>query len=154
MFFLSSLSWVSPRGMLVVFLNALGPAGASHDSPNRALQTPPKFHERTPKRGEKERKMWREGNKREILAPHTSGPTLRAPTLRLRGPFVQEVLGTRLFLANLDIDSELQHVFWWELTNVATLEYFTLTVFSFVFVERCFSCLAWVHRTLHVDDSF
>ena len=28
------------------------------------------------------------------------------------------------------------------LTNVATLKYFTLTVFSFVFVERCFSCLA------------
>ena len=40
------------------------------------------------------------------------------------------------------------------LTNVATLEYFTLTVFSFVFVERCFSCLAWVHRTLHVGGSF
>ena len=27
------------------------------------------------------------------------------------------------------------------LTNVASLEYFTLTVFSFVFVERCFSCV-------------
>ena len=27
------------------------------------------------------------------------------------------------------------------LTNVATLEYFTLTVFFFVFDERCFSCL-------------
>ena len=40
------------------------------------------------------------------------------------------------------------------LTNVATLEYFTLTVFCIVFVERCFSCLAWVHRTLHVDGSF
>ena len=40
------------------------------------------------------------------------------------------------------------------LTNVATLEYFTLTVFFSVFVERCFSCLAWVHRTLHVVGSF
>ena len=40
------------------------------------------------------------------------------------------------------------------LANVATLEYFTLTVFSFVFVERCFSCLAWVHQTLHVGGSF
>ena len=40
------------------------------------------------------------------------------------------------------------------LTNVATLEYFTLTVFSFVFVERCFLCLAWVHRTLHEGGSF
>ena len=61
---------------------------------------------------------------------------------------------TRLLSANLDFDSELQHVFWGNLTNVATLEYFTLTVFSFVFVERCFSCLAWVHRTLHVGVSF
>ena len=40
------------------------------------------------------------------------------------------------------------------LTNVATLEYFELTVFFFVFVDRCFSCLAWVHRTLHVVGSF
>ena len=40
------------------------------------------------------------------------------------------------------------------LTNFATLEYFTLIVFSIVFVERCFSCLAWVHRTLHVGGSF
>ena len=40
------------------------------------------------------------------------------------------------------------------LTNVATLEYFTLTVLFFVFVERCFSCLAWVHRTFHVVGSF
>ena len=44
--------------------------------------------------------------------------------------------------------------FVWNLTNVATFEYFTLTVFFFVFVERCFSCLAWVHRTLHVGGSF
>ena len=34
------------------------------------------------------------------------------------------------------------------LTNVASFEYFTLTVFSFVFVERCFSCLAWEHQAL------
>ena len=40
------------------------------------------------------------------------------------------------------------------LTNVASLGYFTLTVFSFVFVERCFSCLAWVHQTLQVGGSF
>ena len=40
------------------------------------------------------------------------------------------------------------------LTNVASLEYFTLTVFSFVFVERCFSCLAWEHQTSHVAGSF
>ena len=39
------------------------------------------------------------------------------------------------------------------LTNVATLEYFTLTLFFFVFEEHCFSCLAWVHRTLHVVGS-
>ena len=36
---------------------------------------------------------------------------------------------TRLLSANLDFDPELQH---------ATLEYFTLTVFFSVFVERCF----------------
>ena len=29
-----------------------------------------------------------------------------------------------------------------------------MDVFSFVFVERCFSCLAWVHQTLHVGGSF
>ena len=29
-----------------------------------------------------------------------------------------------------------------------------MTLFSFVFVERCFSCLVWVHRTLHVGGSF
>ena len=27
-------------------------------------------------------------------------------------------------------------------------------MFSFVFVERCFSCLAWEHQTLHVGGSF
>ena len=37
---------------------------------------------------------------------------------------------------------------------MSRLEYFTLTVFFFVFVESCFSCLAWVHRTLHVVGSF
>ena len=40
------------------------------------------------------------------------------------------------------------------LTNVATLEYFTLTVFFSVFVERCFSCLACVRRTSDVVGSF
>ena len=44
-----------------------------------ALQTPPKFHERTPKREKKERKLWRDREKkREIFGP----PTLRSPTLR------------------------------------------------------------------------
>ena len=40
------------------------------------------------------------------------------------------------------------------LTNVATLEYFTLTVFFSVFVERCSRVWLWVHRTLHVVGSF
>ena len=35
-----------------------------------ALQTPPKFHERTTKRGKKERKLWRETEKHKILDPH------------------------------------------------------------------------------------
>ena len=40
-----------------------------------ALRTPPKFHEKTPKREKKERKLWREREKkRENLAPHPSGP--------------------------------------------------------------------------------
>ena len=61
---------------------------------------------------------------------------------------------TRLLSANLDFDSDLQHVFWWEPDECRDSRVFTLTVFSFVFVERCFSCLAWVHRTLHVGGSF
>ena len=40
----------------------------------RSFKTPPKFHEKTPKSVKKERKLWREREKREIL-----GPTLRAP---------------------------------------------------------------------------
>ena len=45
-----------------------------------ALQTPPKFHERTPKRGRKKEKCGGRAKKREILvpppfrAPHPSGP--------------------------------------------------------------------------------
>ena len=51
-----------------------------------ALQTPPKFHEKTPER-EKES----EKKKREIFGPHPSGPhpsspTLRAPTFSESGP--------------------------------------------------------------------
>ena len=42
-----------------------------------ALQTPPKFHERTPKREEKERKLWREGKNTRNFGP----PSLRSPTL-------------------------------------------------------------------------
>ena len=61
---------------------------------------------------------------------------------------------TRLLSANLDFDPELRHVFCWAPGDCRTLEYFTLIVFFFVFVERCFSCLAWVHRTLHVVGSF
>ena len=52
------------------------------------LRTPPKFHERTPKREKKERQLWRgEGKKREILgsppfvAPPFGAPPFGAPTL-------------------------------------------------------------------------
>ena len=71
-------------------------AGISHDSPrtpnvhirgSRPSNTPPKFHEKTPR--EREKKNEHEGGrgkkKREILGPsgpHPSGPTLRPPTLR------------------------------------------------------------------------
>ena len=63
-------------------------AGASHDSPRTpkrahlsapALPTPPKFHEKTPREGKKERILWRE---REKKARNFGPPTLRAPTLR------------------------------------------------------------------------
>ena len=60
-------------------------------------------------------------------------------------PYVQDMY-TRFLSANLDFDSELQHVFFFgHLASVATLEYFTLTVFFSVFVERCsrvwFGCI-------------
>ena len=83
--------------------------GASHDSPRnqhadraRELQTPRKFHERTPKREREreERKMWREGkNSAKFWASppsrphpsrlHPSGPNLRGltgPTFSRFGP--------------------------------------------------------------------
>ena len=46
----------------------------------RALQTPPKFHERIPKRGEKERSGGR-GKKKgaKFWAPHPSGPHSSGP---------------------------------------------------------------------------
>ena len=55
-----------------------------------ALQTPPKFHEKTPREGRKERILWRERGKKArnfgpptLRAPHPSGP----PTLRGPPPF-------------------------------------------------------------------
>ena len=57
-----------------------------------ALQTPPKFHEKTPRvRRNNEISGGREQKKREILGPHPSAPTLRAPpfgppTLRAPNP--------------------------------------------------------------------
>ena len=91
------------------------PPGLAHDNqrtPKRAhlsvpaLQTPPKFHEKTPREGRKERILWREREKKArnfvpptLRAPTPSGrhfffwvwaPTLRAPTFSraptLRGP--------------------------------------------------------------------
>ena len=71
-----------------------------------------------------------------------------------RGPSVPDMY-TRLSYQQISILTlNFNTSFVGNLTNVASLEYFTLTVFSFVFVERCFSCLAWVHRTLHVGGSF
>ena len=46
----------------------------------RALHTPPKFNEKTPKRGKKERKMWREREKSaKFWAPHPSKPHPSVP---------------------------------------------------------------------------
>ena len=44
-----------------------------------ALQTPPKFHEKTPKREERKKIVAGGGKKREILASTLRGPTLRGP---------------------------------------------------------------------------
>ena len=55
-----------------------------------ALQTPPKFHEKTPREGRKERILRRDREKSaKFWAPTLRGPTLRGPTLRaptLRAP--------------------------------------------------------------------
>ena len=66
------------------------------------LRPPPKFHQKTPREGEKERKLWRERVKKnsEILGSHPSGrhpsgpnpPTLRGPTLR--GPTIRGLVFT------------------------------------------------------------
>ena len=68
-------------------------------------------------------------------------------------PLVQDMY-TRLLSANLDFDSELQHVFCREPDECSDSRVFHVDHVFFVFVERCFSCLAWVHRTLHVVGSF
>ena len=68
------------------------PAGA------RALQTPPKFHERTPKR-EKENWGGRGKNARNFGPPTLRGPTLQDPTLPL-GPDAS--FGARQFLRGSD----------------------------------------------------
>ena len=59
----------------------------------RALQTPPKFHERPTREGEKNEKLWREREKKArnfgpppFGAPTFRGPTLRAPTFSRFGP--------------------------------------------------------------------
>ena len=55
-----------------------------------ALQTPPKFHEKTPERHKKNETVVGKGRKSaKFWAPTLRGPTLRGPTLRgptLRGP--------------------------------------------------------------------
>ena len=59
-----------------------------------ALQTTPKFHEKTPKRRKKERQLWR---KRDPSGPHPSGPhpsvprffsSLKRPAKKWSGPEV------------------------------------------------------------------
>ena len=77
-----------------------GPPGLAHDSPrtpnvhisgSRSSKTPPKFNEKTPREGRKERILrWeREKKARNFGPPTLRGPTLLGPTLRgptLRGP--------------------------------------------------------------------
>ncbi len=74
-FILSSLSGGSSRCILVVFLKA-GALKCAHFR-GKALQTPPKFHERTPKREKKEKQIVTgERKKSAKFWP----PTLRGPT--------------------------------------------------------------------------
>ena len=78
-----------------------GPPGLAHDSPRTpkrahlrvpALQTPPKFTKKTKREGKKNKKLWREREKkREILGPTVRAPTLRGPTLG--GPTLRPHLG-------------------------------------------------------------
>ena len=81
------------------------------------------------------------------------GPEKRGRTQKKGGPWCKtrtHVSYQQISILTLNFNTS----FGGNRTYVATLEYFTLTVFSFVFVERCFSCLAWVHRTLHVDGIY
>ena len=95
--FLSLSLWGSSR----VFVSLSGPPGlhTTAREPKRAhlsapaLRTPPKFHEKTPREGRKERILRRDRKKKArnfgstLRVPHPSGPppfelTLRTPTLR------------------------------------------------------------------------
>ena len=68
--FLSLSLWGSSRWILVVFLKAGTLKCTRLGSPNvqiwvhPTLQTPPKFHEKTPRERQKERKWWREREKK------------------------------------------------------------------------------------------
>ena len=69
----------------------------AHLTGPRRFKTPPKFQEKTPREGRKERILRRESEKkkREILAPP---PTLRAPTLWAPPPLGSHSSGPPLFL--------------------------------------------------------
>ena len=74
-----------------VFSWKFGAARVSHDSHLRvpALQTPPKFHEKTPRERKRAKMEAGEGKKREMLAPTPSGPHRAGPhpaPLPLRPP--------------------------------------------------------------------
>ena len=81
-FILSSLSWgvLSLNFGGVLKSRTLKLQTCTFQGPG-ASKTPPKFHERTPKREKKERKLWRGGKKSaKFWAPHPSGPpTLPGP---------------------------------------------------------------------------
>ena len=61
---------------------------------------------------------------------------------------------TRLLSANLDFDSELQHVFCWAPDECRDSQVFHVDRVCFRLCWALFSCLAWVQRTLHVVGSF
>ena len=86
--------------LILVFLARLGSRAKNSKRAHfrtPALQTPPKFHEKTPRETQKERILWREREKTRDILGTLRAPTLRAPTLP--PPFGSSPFGPPLGLA-------------------------------------------------------
>ena len=86
--------------LILVFLARLGSRAKNSKRAHfrtPALQTPPEFHEKTPRETQKERILWREREKKNKILGTLRAPTLRAPTLP--PPFGPSPFGPPLGLA-------------------------------------------------------